>query len=92
MKVGIARMGWVGSSVAISVLESGIASELLVCDVIGTGTMLDNVALSLPSIVSGCGATDVLEPDMTREERDALERSAEVLRQAQASVLAAAAP
>jgi L-lactate dehydrogenase len=32
MKIGIVGMGWVGSSVAISVLQSGIASELLVCD------------------------------------------------------------
>ncbi|MFZ5896370.1 MAG: lactate/malate family dehydrogenase [Myxococcota bacterium] len=33
MKIAIVGMGWVGSSVAISVLASGIASELLVCDV-----------------------------------------------------------
>jgi L-lactate dehydrogenase len=45
-----------------------------------------NVALSLPAIVSGLGAIDVLEPDMSADERDALERSAEILRQAQASV------
>jgi L-lactate dehydrogenase len=32
MKIGIVGMGWVGSSVAISVLQSGIASEVLVCD------------------------------------------------------------
>lgn len=32
MKVGVVGMGWVGSSVAMSVLSSGIASELLVCD------------------------------------------------------------
>ena len=33
MKIGIVGMGWVGSSVAISTLERGIANELLVCDV-----------------------------------------------------------
>jgi L-lactate dehydrogenase len=33
MKIGIVGMGYVGSSVAISVLESGIASELMVSDI-----------------------------------------------------------
>lgn len=33
MKIGIVGMGWVGSSVAISTLGLGIASELLVCDI-----------------------------------------------------------
>jgi L-lactate dehydrogenase len=32
MKVGVVGMGWVGSSVAISILQSGIASEVLVSD------------------------------------------------------------
>ncbi len=33
MKIGIVGMGWVGSSVAISVLHSGLASELLLSDI-----------------------------------------------------------
>lgn len=33
MRIGIIGTGWVGSSVAISVLHSGIARELLLCDV-----------------------------------------------------------
>lgn len=33
MKVGVVGMGWVGSSVAISILQSGIAEEVLVSDV-----------------------------------------------------------
>lgn len=33
MKIGIIGMGWVGSSVAISVLQSGVATELLLNDV-----------------------------------------------------------
>ena len=33
MKVGIVGMGWVGASVAISLLQSGFAAEVLVCDV-----------------------------------------------------------
>jgi L-lactate dehydrogenase len=32
MKVGVVGMGWVGSSVAISILQSGIAAEVLVSD------------------------------------------------------------
>jgi L-lactate dehydrogenase len=32
MKIGIVGMGWVGASIAISVLQSGLASELLVSD------------------------------------------------------------
>ncbi len=31
--IGIIGMGWVGSSVAISVLHSGIANELLLYDI-----------------------------------------------------------
>lgn len=33
MNVGIIGMGWVGSSVAISTLHSGVATELLLCDI-----------------------------------------------------------
>src|SRR5262245_10136839 len=33
MKIGIVGMGWVGSSVAISILQSGVASELLLNDI-----------------------------------------------------------
>ncbi len=33
MKIGIVGMGWVGSSIAISTLQAGIAGELLVADV-----------------------------------------------------------
>jgi L-lactate dehydrogenase len=32
MKIGVIGMGWVGSSVAISTLHTGIATELLVHD------------------------------------------------------------
>ncbi|MBC7172167.1 MAG: L-lactate dehydrogenase [Polyangiaceae bacterium] len=33
MKIGIVGIGWVGSSIAISTLHSGVASELLVSDI-----------------------------------------------------------
>lgn len=47
---------------------------------------LRDVALSLPSVVSRNGAVEVLEPEMDDREREGLERSAEVLRAAQASI------
>jgi L-lactate dehydrogenase len=42
------------------------------------------VALSMPTVVSAEGAVEVLEPDMSDEERAALGRSAAVLREARA--------
>lgn len=47
---------------------------------------VEDCALSLPSVVGADGATDVLEPEMDDVERDALMRSAEVLRSARQSV------
>jgi L-lactate dehydrogenase len=47
---------------------------------------LRDIALSLPAIVGDRGATTVLEPEMSSEERAALERSAETLREARASL------
>ncbi len=52
-----------------------------------TGALgLLGVALSLPTVVSAAGAVQVLEPALDAAERAALERSAEVLRAAIASV------
>lgn len=47
---------------------------------------LQNVALSLPTIVGGEGATDVLEPEMDAVERTRLSDSADVLRRALAEI------
>jgi L-lactate dehydrogenase len=41
-----------------------------------------DVAISLPAIVGGNGAVEVIEPEMDAEEREGLERSVEVLRRA----------
>ena len=41
-----------------------------------------DVAISLPTIVGRSGAVEVIEPEMDAEEREALKRSVEVLRQA----------
>ena len=43
---------------------------------------ITDVALSLPAVVGRDGAASVVEPEMSREERAGLERSAEVLRKA----------
>jgi len=43
---------------------------------------IGDVALSLPAVVGAEGAPRVIEPEMNQEERDALHRSAEILRQA----------
>ncbi len=44
------------------------------------------LAISLPAVVGRLGATEVVEPDMSPEERAAFERSADVLRQATAAL------
>jgi L-lactate dehydrogenase len=47
---------------------------------------LRDVTLSLPTVLSREGAVEVLEPNLDAAEREALERSAEVLRNAKASL------
>jgi L-lactate dehydrogenase len=47
---------------------------------------LEGVALSLPTVVGSEGARQVIVPDMTDGEREALSRSADVLRQAAAEI------
>jgi L-lactate dehydrogenase len=41
------------------------------------------VTLSLPSVIGRSGIVAVLEPNLSNEERQALERSADTLREAQ---------
>ncbi len=47
---------------------------------------LRDVALSLPTIVGAEGAVEVIEPDMSTEEWERLQHSAEVLRHATAEI------
>ena len=47
---------------------------------------LQGVALSLPTIVSSAGATEILEPSLTKDELQNLKNSADVLREALKSV------
>jgi L-lactate dehydrogenase len=49
---------------------------------------LQDIAISLPAVVDSQGATDVIEPEFDDDEREAFDRSAEVLRNAIASVRA----
>ena len=50
---------------------------------------LQGVALSLPTVVSGQGGTQVLLPQMDQDEAAALRHSAQVLQQAAESLTAA---
>jgi L-lactate dehydrogenase len=47
---------------------------------------LEGVALSLPSVVGGAGAVEVIEPEMDAAESDGLRKSADVLQNAWASI------
>ncbi|MET0388350.1 MAG: L-lactate dehydrogenase [Polyangiales bacterium] len=63
MKVGIIGTGWVGSSVAISTLQSGIARELVLCDMrreIAEGEAMDlsHGAAFYPSVDVRAGDLD----------------------------------
>ena len=49
---------------------------------IGSYNAKYGLTLSMPSIVGRAGVVRILEPDMTDEERQALQRSAETLRKA----------
>jgi len=59
---------------------------LTVCRVQDGACGIRDVALSLPTVVSHAGAVEVVEPEMSDAEREALHRSADVLREATASV------
>lgn len=75
--------------VTAALLRTALRGEnrILTVSRVQTNTLgLRDVALSLPTVVGFHGATSVITPDLTSEERDGLERSADVLRQAIASV------
>src|SRR5215212_2960186 len=72
-----------------ALLRSALRGERRVLTVsrVQTGALgLHDVALSLPTVVDVAGAVDVFPPKMDAGERDALERSADVLRKAIASL------
>lgn len=48
---------------------------------------LKDLALSLPTVIGRAGSAEVVEPDMSRDERERLEHSADVLRRAGRSAI-----
>ena len=75
--------------VTAALLRSSLRDERRVLTVsrLQTGAAgLRDVALSLPTVVGAEGATQVVPPDMSAAEQDALARSADVLRRAIASL------
>ena len=75
--------------VTARLLESIVRDEHRVLTVsrIQNGTLgIRDVALSLPTIVGANGGAEVVEPDLSDEERHALERSTGVLRAAISSI------
>src|SRR5436190_5910785 len=72
-----------------ALLRSALRGERRVLTVsrVQTGALgLNDVALSLPTVVDVDGAVEVIEPKMDTREREALEKSADVLRSAIASL------
>jgi L-lactate dehydrogenase len=72
-----------------ALLRSALRGErrMLTVSRVQTGALgLTDLALSLPTIVDATGAVEVVPPMMDASERDALERSADVLRKAIASI------
>ena len=72
-----------------ALLRSALRGERRVLTVsrVQTGALgLRDVALSLPTVVDVDGAVDVITPKMSAGEREALDRSADVLRNAVASL------
>lgn len=71
--------------VTAALLRTSLRGErrILTVSRVQTGVMgLDGVALSLPAIVGAGGAEEVVVPQLAPDERDALARSADVLRAA----------
>jgi L-lactate dehydrogenase len=67
--------------VSARIAEMVLADERAVVP-IGSYNKRYGVTLSLPSVVGRTGVTEILEPDMTAEENEALYKSAETLRNA----------
>lgn len=61
--------------------------RVLTVSTVQNGAMgLEDVALSLPSIVGGSGVDEVIEPELDEAEHESLEKSAHVLRDALSSI------
>lgn len=87
-RVGIIGTGWVGASVAISTLHSGLVRELPLHDAraeVAQGEAMD-LSHGAPCSVGARGAARVLAPAMDEHEKVQLARSADILRSAIASI------
>lgn len=88
----IARKGATNHAIGLvtaALLRWGLRSDRRVLTVSrlqeGAGGFRD-VAMSLPSVVDWHGATEVIVPEWTKEEQEAAEASAEILRRARAQI------
>jgi L-lactate dehydrogenase len=88
----IARKGATNHAIGLvtaALLRSALRDErrvLTVSRVQEGACGIREVAISLPSVVGRHGATEIIEPDMSPEEKAGLERSADVLRRAAAQL------
>jgi malate/lactate dehydrogenase len=81
--------------VTVDLLQSMLRSErrILTVSRVQDGALgMRDVALSLPAIVSAAGASRVVEPQLSAEERSSLDLSAKVLREAAAALVALLRP
>jgi malate/lactate dehydrogenase len=72
-------------------MVSARLAEMVLCDEravipIGSYDVKYGVTLTTPSVLGRSGVAEILEPDMSEEERQALQRSAEALRNAVARI------
>jgi L-lactate dehydrogenase len=77
--------------VTVDLLQSMLRSErrILTVSRVQDGALgMRDVALSLPAIVSAAGASMVVEPQLSADERSLLDHSAKVLREAAAALVA----
>jgi len=100
-KIVVVGCGFVGSTVAYSILQRGLARELILVDTdalrrdqrsvwpvsvpLSGQYGLEGLSLSLPCVLGRGGALRVLEPSLPDGDRRSLEASAAVLRAALAS-------
>jgi L-lactate dehydrogenase len=77
--------------VSARIAEAVLRDERVVIP-IGSYNPEYGVTLSMPSVLGRAGVAQILEPDMSQEERQALQRSAETLRKAVAGMPATGVP
>lgn len=84
--IGGKRATYYGIGAALARITERILGDRRAVLTVSAPTPEYGVSLSLPRIVSAGGIEETLMPDLTAEEKAALEKSAEVLRKARASL------